>query len=145
VLDDVVIGHAGELHPRVIATLGLPARTCAVEINVDVLIAASVDDVSAPQLSAYPPATVDVALVVDNEVPAARVEAALRAGAGELLEELRLFDVYTGSQVPSGQRSLAYSLRLRASDRTMTDDETNAARDAAIAAAAEATGARLRS
>ncbi|WP_181784969.1 phenylalanine--tRNA ligase subunit beta-related protein, partial [Pseudonocardia pini] len=64
------------------------------------------------------------------------VAAALTAGGGELLEAVRLFDVYTGDQVGEGKRSLAYSLRFRAPDRTLTNEEANAARDAAIAEAA---------
>jgi phenylalanyl-tRNA synthetase beta chain len=88
---------------------------------------------------------IDLALVVADDVPAADVEAALRDGAGELLEELRLFDVYTGSPVPEGRRSLAYSLTLRAPDRTLTSEEATAVRDAALAAAARRTGAELRS
>ena len=68
--------------------------------------------------------------------PAADVEAALREGAGELLESIRLFDVYTGEQVGEGKKSLAYALRFRAADRTLTVEEATAARDAAVALAA---------
>jgi phenylalanyl-tRNA synthetase beta chain len=82
-----------------------------------------------------------VALVVEESVPAADVESALRSGAGELLESIRLFDVYTGPQVGPGQKSLAFALRFRAPDRTLTEAEAGAARDAAIAAAASAVGA----
>ena len=74
-------------------------------------------------------------------VPAADVEAALREGAGELLESIRLFDVYTGEQVGEGRKSLAYALRFRAGDRTLKEGESAAARDAAVALAAERTGA----
>jgi phenylalanyl-tRNA synthetase beta chain len=83
-------------------------------------------------------------LVVEEGVPAADVELALREGAGSLLEELRLFDVYTGPQVGAGRRSLAYALRFRAPDRTLTDAEVMAARDAAVAAAGNHVGAVLR-
>jgi phenylalanyl-tRNA synthetase beta chain len=69
------------------------------------------------------------------------VEAALRAGAGALLESVRLFDVYTGQQVGDGKKSLAFSLRFRAADRTLTEAEISAARDAAVSAAAERIGA----
>ena len=89
-------------------------------------------------------ATQDVALIVDASVPAADVEAALREGAGELLESLRLFDVFTGEQVGEGKKSLAYALRFRAPDRTLTVEEATAARDAAVALAGERTGAVLR-
>jgi phenylalanyl-tRNA synthetase beta chain len=73
------------------------------------------------------------------------VEAALRTGAGDLLESIRLFDVYTGDPVPAGKKSLAFALRFRAPDRTLTEAETGAARDAAVAVAAERTGAEQRS
>jgi phenylalanyl-tRNA synthetase beta chain len=140
-------GYAGELHPRVIATYGLPARACAFELDFGVLAAAAeaAGPVRGPALPSYPLATQDVALVVPESVPAADVTAALRAGAGELLEDLRLFDVYTGSQLPAGQKSLAYTLRFRAADRTLTAAETTEARDAAVAEAAGRLGAVLRS
>jgi len=138
--DGAVVGHAGELHPRVVAALGLPERTCAMELDLD-LLGADTDPVPAPRLSTYPPATQDVALVVDAAVPAADVEAALRDGAGELLESVRLFDVYRGPQVGEGKASLAWALRFRAPDRTLTVEETSAARDAAVAEAARRTGA----
>ncbi|MFN8195151.1 MAG: phenylalanine--tRNA ligase subunit beta [Nocardioidaceae bacterium] len=138
---DVVLGHAGELHPKVCSAFGVPARTAAAEIDLDALLDLAVDVVPAPGFSSYPVAREDVALVVDASVAAADVEAALRAGAGELLESVRLFDVYTGDQVGPGKKSLAYRLRFRAPDRTLTVEETTAARDAAVAVAAERCGA----
>jgi len=145
-LDGTRIGFAGELHPRVVAALDLPARTVTAEADLDLLVAAAeaAGPVAAPVVSPYPPSSVDVALVVDAATPAAQVEAALRDGAGELLEELRLFDVYAGPQVGEGRRSLAFSLRFRAPDRTLTDTEVLAARDAAVAEAAARVGAVLR-
>jgi phenylalanyl-tRNA synthetase beta chain len=100
--------------------------------------------VQAHRLSTYPPALIDVALVVDAAVPAASVEAALVAGAGELLESVRLFDVYESGQLGAGLRSLAYKLTFRAPDRTLTVEEAVAARDAAVASATAQTGAVLR-
>jgi phenylalanyl-tRNA synthetase beta chain len=143
-LDGVLVGHAGELHPTVLTALGLPARTCAAEVELDGLIAPFDRIRQARPVPTFPVAKEDVALVVDQAVPAAQVEAALREGAGELLESLRLFDVYTGPQVGPGRRSLAFALRLRAPDRTLTAEETAAVRDAAVAAAAERVGAVLR-
>jgi len=139
-------GHAGELHPRVVAAYGLPPRTCAFELDLAVLAAAAAaaEPVRGPALPAYPLATQDVALVVDEQVPAAEVVAALRAGAGELLEDVRLFDVYTGAQLGAGRKSLACTLRLRAADRTLTAAEASAAREAAVAEAGRRTGAVLR-
>jgi phenylalanyl-tRNA synthetase beta chain len=139
---DQVVGHAGELHPKVVEALGLPARTCAMELNLDAL--PLTERRPAPVVSPFPPVLLDVALVVDDTQPAASVASALREGAGELLEDLRLFDVYTGEQVGAGKRSLAFSMRMRAVDRTLTTEEATAARDAAIAVAAERCGAVVR-
>ena len=137
-----VVGHAGELHPGVLAKLDLPRRTSAMELDLEALPAARV--AAAPALSAFPPALIDVALVVPAETPAVEVRSALVAGAGELLESLRLFDVFTGPQLGEGRKSLAYALTFRAADRTLTVEEATAARDAAVAEAARRTGAVLR-
>ncbi|MFF8879134.1 phenylalanine--tRNA ligase subunit beta [Streptomyces flaveolus] len=144
--EERVIGHAGELHPRVVKTLGLPARASAMELDLDALERVGDDTPQAPRVSTFPVATQDVALVVDAFVPASEVEAALREGAGELLESIRLFDVYENAeQLGEGRKSLAYALRFRAGDRTLTVDEASAARDAAVALAGERVGAVLRS
>ncbi|MFJ6461872.1 phenylalanine--tRNA ligase subunit beta [Streptomyces sp. NPDC091387] len=142
--EETLFGHAGELHPRVIKELHLPERTCAMEVELDVLEQAVDGALQAPRISTFPVATQDVALVVGQDVPAAEVEQALREGAGELLESLRLFDVFTGEQIGGDHKSLAYALRFRATDRTLTVEEATAARDAAVALAAERTGAALR-
>jgi phenylalanyl-tRNA synthetase beta chain len=136
------IGFAGELHPKVVEALGLPPRTCAMELDLDLVPLR--DPRPAPRVSPYPPVAVDVALVAAADVPAAELADALRDGGGELLEDVRLFDVYTGEQVGEGRRSLAFNLRFRAADRTLTGEEANAARDAAVAVAAERYAAALR-
>ncbi len=145
-LDGTPVGTAGELHPRVVAALGLPARTLVAEVDLDALVLAATarGPVAAPIVSSYPPSSVDVALVIDEAVLAGDVERSLRAGAGDLLEALALFDVFTGPQVGPGRRSLAYALRFRALDRTLTDGEVLAARDAAVARAGAEHGAVLR-
>lgn len=144
-------GHAGELHPRVVQAFRLPDRTCAMELDLSVIetAASALGPEAAPTVSPYPVATQDVALVVADSVPAAAVEAALAAGAAggdgdSLLEEIRLFDVYTGEQAGEGRKSLAYTLRFRAPDRTLTDEEVTAARNAAVTEASRRVGAVLR-
>ena len=127
-----IVGHAGELHPKVCQAFGLPARSSAVELDLDVLIAAGPSSVTAQPFSSYPVAKEDVALIVAADVPAAEVEAALAEGAGELLESIRLFDLYTGEQIGEGKKSLAFALRFRAPDRTLTETEVSAARQAAV-------------
>ncbi|MDX6295312.1 MAG: phenylalanyl-tRNA synthetase beta chain [Kribbellaceae bacterium] len=136
-----VIGHAGELHPKVCQAFGLPARSGAVEVDLDALIAAGPASVAARPFSSYPVAKEDVALIVPAEVAAADVEAALVEGAGELLESVRLFDLYTGEQIGEGRKSLAFALRFRAPDRTLTETEVAAARQAAVQVAVDRFGA----
>ena len=145
VADGAVVGWAGELHPRVCTAWGVPARSVAAEVDLGRLLDLAPDDTVAPSLSHYPVAKEDVALVVDAAVTVAEVEAALREGAGDLLESVRLFDVYTGDQVGEGRKSLAFALRFRAPDRTLTEGEAGAARDAAVALAADRCGAVQRS
>lgn len=137
------LGHAGELHPKVCQAFGLPARSAAAEIDLDRLLQHA-RPARAPRFSTFPVAKVDLALVVADEVPAADLRATLAEGAGDLLESIRLFDVYTGDQVGAGRKSMAFALRLRAPDRTLTDEEVAAARDAALALAQQRHGAVLR-
>ncbi|MDO8152032.1 phenylalanine--tRNA ligase subunit beta [Isoptericola sp. b408] len=139
------VGHAGELHPKVLEELGLPRRTVAFEMDLTALVdvADGSPRVAAP-VSAFPAAKEDFALVVDATVPAADVEAAVVAGAGELLERVELFDLFTGEQIGRGKKSLAYSVRLRAADRTLTAEDVRAARDGVVRVTAERVGAVLR-
>ena len=136
-----VVGYAGELHPKLLAAHDLPARTVALELNADALFEAAADVVVARHISTFPVATQDVALVVPQDVPADDVLAALREGAGELLEDVALFDVYAGKGIEDGKKSLAFGLRFRATDRTLTADEASEAREHAVATAAERFGA----
>jgi phenylalanyl-tRNA synthetase beta chain len=136
-----VIGYAGELHPKLLAAHDMPARSVALELNADALFEAAADVIVAKHISGFPVATQDVALVVAQEIPADDVLTALREGAGELLEDVALFDVYAGKGIEEGRKSLAFSLRFRAADRTLTADEASAARESAVALAAERFGA----
>jgi phenylalanyl-tRNA synthetase beta chain len=145
-----LVGYAGELHPRVISEFGLPPRTCAAELDMSVVetALAGLGPVQVPPVSGYPVATQDVSLSVPAGVPSAEVAAALvdgaRSAGGSLLEDIVLFDVYTGEQAGEGRKSLSYTLRFRAADRTLTAEEASTAREAAVAEAARRTGAVLR-
>lgn len=136
------VGIAGELHPRVLDGLGLPARSVALELTLDTI--PEPEPQAPPVLSPFPPVRVDLALTVPDGVSAGDVAAALRAGAGPLLESLRLFDVFTGDQVQAGHHSLAFALVVRATDRTLTAAEANQVRDAAAAEAASRYGTSVR-
>lgn len=136
------VGHAGQLHPAVIERSGLPKGTCALELNLDAI--PIVEALPAPRVSPFPAVFQDVSLVVSADVPAQAVADAVREGAGELLEDIQLFDVFTGPQIGEHRKSLTFALRFRAPDRTLTEDDASAARDAAVRRAAEAVGAELR-
>ena len=132
-----LVAHAGELHPRVVRALGLPERACAVEIDLDPLLEAarSAGALQVKAVSTFPAAKEDIALV----------EALVRQAAGDLAEEVRLFDVFRGPQLGEGKKSLAFSLVLRAPDRTLTAEETAAVRKRVVKRAAKLLGAELRS
>ncbi len=136
------VGHAGQLHPAVIERSGLPKDSCALELNLDAIPA--VEALPAPRVSPFPAVFQDVSLVVSADMPAQAVADAVREGAGELLEDIQLFDVFTGPQIGEDRKSLTFALRFRAPDRTLTEDDASAARDAAVQHAAATVGAVLR-
>jgi phenylalanyl-tRNA synthetase beta chain len=138
----VLVGHAGQLHPAVIERSGLPKDSCALEVNLDAIPAG--EALPAPRVSPFPAVFQDVSLVVSADVPAQAVADAVREGAGELLEDIQLFDVFTGPQIGEDRKSLTFALRFRAPDRTLTEDDASAARDAAVQRAAITVGAVLR-
>jgi phenylalanyl-tRNA synthetase beta chain len=140
-VDGKVVGHAGELHPKVCQAFGLPARSSAVELDLEALIAAGPESITAERFSSYPVAKEDVALIVPAGVAAAEVQEALVEGAGQLLESIRLFDVYTGEQIGEGKKSLAFALRFRAPDRTLKENEVADARQAAVQVTVDRFGA----
>ena len=139
VLGESVIGHAGQLHPAVVERSGLPNGTCTVELDLDAI--PITETMPAPRVSPFPAVFQDVSLVVADDVGAQAVIDAVRDGAGELLEDIALFDVYTGPQIGEGRKSVTLALRFRAADRTLTEDEASAARQAAVRRAAEVVGA----
>ncbi|GAB3604324.1 phenylalanine--tRNA ligase subunit beta [Microbacterium aureliae] len=138
------VGYAGELLPTVAAEADLPGRVVVAELDLDRLLELAGERVVASSLSGYPAATQDVSLVLDEAVPAAEVRDALRSGAGELLESLRLVDDYRGQGLPEGAKSLTFALRFRAADRTLTAAEATEAKLAGVAVARERFGATLR-
>lgn len=129
----IVLGRAGELHPRVVEEYGLLPRSSAVEIDLEELFKALPNaEVKAKKVSSYPPAKTDLAIVTDSHVTAADVERVVRSASGTILENIQLFDVYVGSPVPAGKKSLAFALTLRAPDHTLSPDEVTAVRQKII-------------
>jgi phenylalanyl-tRNA synthetase beta chain len=142
--DDFVVGAVGEIAPDVIAEVGASAPIVACELDVGALLAATRRERRAAPVSRYPAATIDLAFVVDDSVPAVDLEATIARAAGDLLEDLRLFDVFRSDALGSGRVSLAFALRLRASDRTLTDEEVGELRSTVIDTARVVHGAELR-
>ena len=139
-----VIGHAGELHPAVVTEFDLPARTSAVELDLEALIAAAPAVVEAVPVPTYPVAKEDFAFVVDEDVPSSAVQAAMVVGIGDLAEDVHLFDVFTGEQIGQGKKSLAFAVRLRSAEATLTAEQIGQARQRCIAAVESAVGGVLR-
>ena len=137
------IGWLGELHPLVAGSWELPGAS-VFEIDLDRLIAAAPVETGYEDLIGYPPLRQDLAVVLPVDVPAAMTLSTAREAAGELLRDVRVFDVYTGAQVGEGRRSLALALSFRASDRTLTDEDVAPVRER-IVAALGALGGELRS
>lgn len=141
---DVLMAIAGELHPGVVKDLGLPVGTSAFEINLSVLAHQARRLSGVLPVSVMPVAKEDIALVVDDTVSAADVQAAIRAGAGLSLESVRLFDVYRSEAIGVGKKSLAFAMRLRSSDATFSPEELAEIRAQVLASAQNRVGATLR-
>lgn len=137
-----VVGYAGELHPQILKAMGLPARTCAMELDITAL--PFTENLPEPVLSSFPSLHQDIALVVDEDVPAETVRRTLEEGAGELLESVELFDIFRGEKLGESKKSLAFKMFFRAAERTLTDDEVNTHRLAAAELASERLGAEMR-
>ena len=138
------LGVVGEVDPGVVAAWGLDGRVGWLQVDLERLLAGPRRPEEQLPVSRFPSSDVDLAFVVDDAVPAADVERTLAAAGGDLLVDLRLFDVYRGEQAGEGRRSLAYRLRLCAVDRTLTDAEVAAVRARCIEAVEAAHPARLR-
>ena len=140
------IGLVGELHPQVRDAFDLPEQPVALlELDLDALLAGWTDAHEMADLSSQPPIYEDLALLVDDAVPAAQVADLIRQAGGKLLTDIRLFDVYRGGQVPAGKKSLAYALTFQAPDRTLTDEDTKKLRGKIVARLEREIGATLRS
>lgn len=142
---ETVVGVAGELLPSFALAHDLPRIVAVWELDGDALFSACGNEpMRVGGLSAFPAATQDLTVVVDQTVPAAEVLEAIREGAGELLEAIRLIDEYRGEGIPAHSRALTFALRFRAHDRTLTQAEATTSREAGLSLAAKRCGATLR-
>jgi phenylalanyl-tRNA synthetase beta chain len=129
----VLCGYAGALHPNLIASRHLDGEPWVAELDLMRVVQYCPRRVIFRPLPRFPAVSRDIAVVVDDEFPAQRVLDAVKDVAQPLVEEVRVFDHYTGSPIPAGKKSLAYTIAYRASNRTLTDDEVNAMHDQLVA------------
>ncbi|MDR6612513.1 phenylalanine--tRNA ligase subunit beta [Leifsonia sp. 1010] len=141
---EVPVGYAGELLPALAHDLDLPRVVAVFELDLDALIAVAPVDIVAGVIAGFPAATQDLSLVVREDVPAGELLRAVREGAGELLEDIRLVDDYRGPGLPEAHKSLTFALRFRADDRTLTAAEASEAKLAGAARAGDLFGATIR-
>lgn len=144
VLGEVTVGYAGELLPALAEEAHLPRTVAAYELNLDLICDVAGEPHTAHTIGTMPAATQDLSLVVDSDVSAAELEAAVVSGAGQLLESATLVDVYQGIGIPEGMKSVTFALRFRASDRTLTAAEATEAKEAGVAEAAKRFDAQIR-
>jgi phenylalanyl-tRNA synthetase beta chain len=144
-LGDSQIGVMGELHPLVKEQYDLkPHAFLAAELDLELILSSTSSTVAIKSVKTFPPVLEDLAIVVDDATTAEKVEQVIRKAAGELLEDLTLFDVYRGEQIGVEQKSLAFALTYQAADRTLTDEEIAKIRQKVILALEKELGAQLR-
>jgi phenylalanyl-tRNA synthetase beta chain len=144
-LGDAVIGAFGELHPVVREKFDLPAQAILIgEFDLDALCARVPPTYKTVSLSRYPGVAQDLALIVDENVPADRVHALIVQTGGALLQRATLFDVYRGDQIAKGKKSLAYALTFQAMDRTLSDADATKVREKIVARLKREIGAEVR-
>ncbi len=142
--DGEEFGIIGEVHPLVCANYGINTRVYVGKLKLRKLFAMMDTQRSYVPMPKFPASTRDLALLCDDALPVMTMEKAIKAAAGKILEKIELFDVYKGSQIAEGKKSVAFNISMRASDRTLTDEEVNGAMSK-ILKALEELGAQIRS
>ena len=143
-IDGVDLGYMGQVHPLVAKNYGIDSEVYCAEISLTKLLSLQQPEATYTPLPKYPTVTRDLALLCDESVTVAQAEAAITAAAGKLLRSVRLFDIYRGVGVPEGKKSMAFSMELRADDRTLTDADSEAVMSKVLTAVQEKLGAVLR-
>jgi len=140
----VMLGYMGQIHPLVAENYGLDCEAYCVEIDFTKLFTLQLPDPTYTPLPKYPAVSRDLSLICAESVTVADVEAVITAAAGKLLRNVKLFDIYRGVGVPEGKKSMAFSLELRADDRTLTDADSEGVVSKVLAALQEKLNAVLR-
>lgn len=132
VYDGSVIGYLGEVHPDVLDTYSIGDRAYIAVIDMPEVVSRATFDIKYTGIAKYPAVTRDISMVMDKEIMVGQVEDVIRKCGGKLLEDLKLFDIYEGSQIKEGCKSVAYSISFRAKDRTLADQDVNTIMDKII-------------
>ena len=143
-VDGVDIGVMGQVHPLVAANYGMDSEVFCAELNLTKMMGLLLPEPTYVPLPKYPAVSRDLAVVCDEEVTVAQAEKVIAAAAGKLLRDVKLFDIYRGVGVPTGKKSMAFSLELRADDRTLTDSDSEAVTSKVLKALEDQLGATLR-
>ena len=143
-IDGVHIGYMGQVHPLVAKNYGMDGEVYCAELNFTAMLELQLPDATYVPLPKYPSVSRDLALVCDEAVTVAQAEKVITDAAGKLLRSIQLFDIYRGAGVPQGKKSMAFSLELRADDRTLTDTDSESVVSKVLAALSEKLNAALR-
>ena len=143
-INGVELGYMGQIHPLVAKNYGMDSEVYCAEINFTALMALRKPEPTYTPLPKYPTVSRDLAVVCDEEITVGQVEEVIEKAAGKLLRNIRLFDIYRGTGVPEGKKSMAFSLELRADDRTLTDTDSEQVVSKVLEALKSSVGAILR-
>ena len=143
-IDGEVIGVMGQVHPLVAKNYGIDSEVYCAELNFTKMLCLRLPEPTFTALPKYPAVSRDLALICSEDITVAQVEEVISASAGKLLRKIQLFDIYRGVGVPEGKKSMAFSLQLRADDRTLTDSDSEAVVNNILAAVKDQLNATLR-
>jgi len=143
-INGISLGYMGQVHPVVAQNYGIDGEVYCAEINFTALFDLRLPDPTYTPLPKYPTVTRDLSIVCDEAITVAQAENVITEAAGKLLRNITLFDIYRGSGIPDGKKSLAFSLSLRADDRTLTDADSEGVITKILSALSEKLGANLR-
>ncbi len=143
-LRNKISGVLGEIHPDVSENYGIDTRCFVAELNLDILMECAKIDKKYKALPKFPAVTRDIAVLVDDRVLVQEIEDTIKKQGGGILESAKLFDVYKGSQIPEGKKSIAYAITYRHADKTLTDTEVNKVHDKILRSLEHKLGAELR-
>jgi phenylalanyl-tRNA synthetase beta chain len=143
-IDGIEVGYIGQIHPAVAKNYDIDAEVYCAEINFNALFNLQLDEPTYSPLPKYPSVSRDISVVCDDCVTVGQAEEVITAAAGKLLRNVKLFDVYRGTGIADGKKSLAFSLELRADDRTLTDEDSEGVISRVLSALSDKLGAVLR-